>query len=53
MTQKNKLGHDRDPGRDKILNTNYKFLGILGRPGHDPMRVMTQIFGLGHDPVGS
>ena len=33
----------------KFLNTNYIFLGILGRPGHDPYWVMTQIFGLGHD----
>jgi hypothetical protein len=36
MTQKDKLGHDRDPGRDKVPDTNYIFLEILGRPGHDP-----------------
>ena len=34
----------------KFLNTNYIFLGILGRPGHDLIRIMTQIFGLGHGP---
>jgi hypothetical protein len=45
----------------KFLNTNYIFLGILGRPGRDPIRVMTglvhdrsrvmtQSKNLGHDP---
>ena len=35
------LGHDRLV--IKFLNTNYIFLGILGRPGHDPSS--------GHDPI--
>ena len=54
MTQKNKLGHDRDQVQLKFLNTNYN-LGIRSWPelGSWPKTVMTHIFdpiqNLGHD----
>ena len=42
---------------DTFLDANFNFLVFLGRPGRDPGHVpswvVTQIFGLGHDPVGS
>ncbi len=36
-----------DPGREKSLNTNYIFLGILGTP----VMTLSKNLGRDHDPV--